>query len=114
VTTDQRVVTKKEIQEVESAKRAGAANAHYRNQAKDTNTKLRQQLSNNRPLRPYHSTAHEQAPGQRCVSLDMAIFRTVFDIAFDATRWRNNRNRWEGLKVKPPPLFSWKPNSFTR
>jgi hypothetical protein len=34
VTTDQRVVAKQEIQEVESAKRAGAPYAHHRNQAK--------------------------------------------------------------------------------
>jgi hypothetical protein len=33
VTTDQRVVAKQEIQEVESAKRAGAPYAHHRNQA---------------------------------------------------------------------------------
>jgi hypothetical protein len=46
VTTDQRVVAKQEIQEVESAKRAGAPYAHHRDQAKDTNTKLRQQLTN--------------------------------------------------------------------
>ena len=45
MTTDQRVVAKQEIQEVESAKRAGAPYAHHRNQAKDTNTKLRRQLS---------------------------------------------------------------------
>jgi hypothetical protein len=37
VTTDQRVVAKQDIQEVESAKRAGAPYAHHRNQAKDTN-----------------------------------------------------------------------------
>jgi hypothetical protein len=48
-----------------------------------------------RPLRPYHSTAHEQAPGQRCFSLDMTIFRAAFDLALDANRWRNNENRWE-------------------
>jgi hypothetical protein len=41
VTTDQRVVAKLDIQEVESAKRAGAPYAHHHNQAKDTNTKLR-------------------------------------------------------------------------
>jgi hypothetical protein len=41
VTTDKRVVAKQEIQEVESAKRAGAPYAHHRNQARDTNTKLR-------------------------------------------------------------------------
>jgi hypothetical protein len=46
VTTDQRVVAKQEIQEVESAKRADPPYARYRNQAKDSNTKLRQQLSN--------------------------------------------------------------------
>ena len=46
VTTDQRVVAKQEIQEVESAKRAGVPYAHHRNQAKDTNTKLRQKLAN--------------------------------------------------------------------
>jgi hypothetical protein len=46
VTTDQRVVAKQENQEVESAKRAGAQYAHHRNQAKDTNMKLRQQLAN--------------------------------------------------------------------
>jgi hypothetical protein len=46
VTTDQRVVAKQEIQEVESAKRAGAPYAHHRNQAKDTNMKLRQQHAN--------------------------------------------------------------------
>jgi hypothetical protein len=40
VTTDQRVVAKQEIQEVESAKRAGEPYAHHRNQAKDTNMKL--------------------------------------------------------------------------
>ena len=34
VTTDQRVVAKQEIQETESAKRAGAPYAHHRNQAK--------------------------------------------------------------------------------
>jgi hypothetical protein len=45
VTTDQRVVAKQGIQEVESAERAGVY-AHHLNQAKDTNTKLRQQLSN--------------------------------------------------------------------
>jgi hypothetical protein len=45
VTTDQCVVAKQEIQEVESAKRAGAPyEHHHRYQAKDTNTKLRQQL----------------------------------------------------------------------
>ena len=32
LTTDQRVVAKQEIQEVESAKRAGAPYAHHRNQ----------------------------------------------------------------------------------
>jgi hypothetical protein len=42
VTTEQRVVAKQEIQEVESAKRGGPPYAHHRNQAKDTNTKLRQ------------------------------------------------------------------------
>jgi hypothetical protein len=36
VTTDQRVVAKQEIQEVESAKRAGAPYARHRNQAKET------------------------------------------------------------------------------
>ena len=46
MTTDQRVVAKQEIQEIESAKRAGAPYAHHRYQAKDTNTKLRQQLAN--------------------------------------------------------------------
>ena len=46
MTTDQRVVAKQEIQEVESAKRAGAPYAHHRNQARDANTKLRQQLAN--------------------------------------------------------------------
>ena len=46
VTTDQRVVAKQEIQEVESAKRAGASYAHHRNQEKDTNMKLRQKLAN--------------------------------------------------------------------
>ena len=46
MTTDQRVVAKQDIQEVESAKRAGAPYAHHRNQARDTNTKLRQQLAN--------------------------------------------------------------------
>jgi hypothetical protein len=46
VSTDvQRVVAKQEIQEVEPAKRAGAQYAHHRNQAKDTNTKLRHQLA---------------------------------------------------------------------
>jgi hypothetical protein len=34
------VVAKQEIQEVESAKRAGAPYAHHRYQARDTNTKL--------------------------------------------------------------------------
>jgi hypothetical protein len=34
VTTDQRVVAKREIQEVEPAKRAGAPYAHHRNQKK--------------------------------------------------------------------------------
>ena len=43
MTTDQRVVAKQEIKDVESAKRAGAPYAHHRNQAKDTNMKLRQQ-----------------------------------------------------------------------
>jgi hypothetical protein len=43
VTTDQRVVAKQEIQEVESAKRAGAPYAHHRNQAKDTNTMFKWQ-----------------------------------------------------------------------
>ena len=38
VTTDQRVVAKQEIQEVESAKRAGAPYAHHRYQARDTNS----------------------------------------------------------------------------
>ena len=33
MTTDQRVVAKQEIQEVESAKRSGAPYAHHRNQA---------------------------------------------------------------------------------
>jgi hypothetical protein len=42
VTTDQRVGANQEIQEIESAKRAGAPYAHHRNQAKDANTKLRQ------------------------------------------------------------------------
>jgi hypothetical protein len=37
VTTDQRVVAKQEIQEVESAKREGALYSHHRNQAKGTN-----------------------------------------------------------------------------
>jgi hypothetical protein len=37
VTTDQRVVAKQDIQDAESAKRAGAPYAHHRNQAKDTN-----------------------------------------------------------------------------
>ena len=46
MTTDQGVVAKQEIQEVESAKRAGAPYAHHRIQAKETNTKLRQNLSN--------------------------------------------------------------------
>ena len=41
VTTDQRVVAKQEIQEVEAAKRAGAPYAHHRYRARDTNTKLR-------------------------------------------------------------------------
>jgi hypothetical protein len=41
VTIDQRVVAKQEIQEVESAKRAGAPYAHHRNQAKDTNIQLK-------------------------------------------------------------------------
>ena len=41
LTTDQRVVAKQEIQEVELAKRAGAPYAHHRYQARDTNTKLR-------------------------------------------------------------------------
>jgi hypothetical protein len=51
VTTDQRVVAKQVIQEFESAKRAGAPYAHHRTEAKDTNTKLRQQLANApRPL----------------------------------------------------------------
>jgi hypothetical protein len=44
VTTDQRVVAKQDIQEVESAKRAGAPHAHHRNEAKDTNMKLRRGL----------------------------------------------------------------------
>ena len=39
VTTDQRVVAKQEIQEVESAKRAGSPYAHHRYQARDTNAK---------------------------------------------------------------------------
>jgi len=46
VTTDQRVVAKQGIQEVESAKRAVEPYARHRNQAKDTNMKLRQQLTN--------------------------------------------------------------------
>ena len=37
VATDLRVVAKQEIQEVESAKRAGSPYAHHRNQAKETN-----------------------------------------------------------------------------
>ena len=41
LTTDQRGVAKQEIQEVESAKRAGAPYAHHRYQARDTNIKLR-------------------------------------------------------------------------
>jgi hypothetical protein len=41
LTTDQRVVAKQEIQEVESAKRAGAPYAYQRYQARDANTKLR-------------------------------------------------------------------------
>jgi hypothetical protein len=45
VTTDQRVVAKQDIQEVESAERAGAPYAHHRNQAKDTNMKLRQAVA---------------------------------------------------------------------
>jgi hypothetical protein len=53
VTTDQRVVAKQEIQEVESAKRAGAQYAHHRNQARDANTKLRQQLANAPRARRY-------------------------------------------------------------
>ena len=40
MTTDERVVTKQEIQEVESAKQAGVPYAHHRYQARDTNTKL--------------------------------------------------------------------------
>ena len=40
VTTDQRVVAKQEIQEVEPAKRAGTPYSHHRYQARDTNTKL--------------------------------------------------------------------------
>jgi hypothetical protein len=42
VTTDQRVVAKQEIQEIESAKQAGAPYSHNRYQASDTNTKLRE------------------------------------------------------------------------
>jgi|AntAceMinimDraft_5_1070358.scaffolds.fasta_scaffold56741_3 hypothetical protein len=42
VTTDQRVVGKQEIQEAESAKRAGAPYAHHRYQARETNKKLKQ------------------------------------------------------------------------
>ena len=53
VTTDQRVVAKQEIQEVESAKRAGAPYAHHRYQARDTNTKLRLQLANAPRARRY-------------------------------------------------------------
>ena len=41
MTTDQRVVAKREIQEVESAKRAGAPYAHHRYQARDTNSILK-------------------------------------------------------------------------
>jgi hypothetical protein len=39
-------VAKQDIQEVESAKRAGAPYSHHRNQAKGTIMKLRQQLAN--------------------------------------------------------------------
>jgi hypothetical protein len=53
VTTDQRAVAKQEIQDAEQAKRAGAPYAHHRNQAKDTNTKLRQKLANAPRARRY-------------------------------------------------------------
>jgi hypothetical protein len=53
VTTDQRVVAKQDIQEVESAKRAGAPYSHHRNQAKDKNIKLQQKLSNAPRARRY-------------------------------------------------------------
>ena len=46
VTTNQRVVAKQEIQEVESAKRAGAPYAHHRYQARDTNTKRVEEFKN--------------------------------------------------------------------
>jgi hypothetical protein len=53
VTTDQRVVAKQEIQEVESAKRAGEPYAHHRYQARDTNTKLH--LATRYPIRTLHT-----------------------------------------------------------
>jgi hypothetical protein len=59
VTTDQRVVAKQEIQEVESAKRAGAPYAHHRNQAREANTKLRQQLANAPRARRYRDKRPE-------------------------------------------------------
>jgi hypothetical protein len=46
VTTDQRVVAKQEMQEVESANRAGAPYAHHHYQVRDKNIKLLQQLAN--------------------------------------------------------------------
>ena len=59
MTTDQRVVAKQDIQEVKSAKRAGAPYAHHRNQARDANTKLRQQLANAPRARRYRDETFE-------------------------------------------------------
>ena len=62
LTTDQRVVAKQEIQEVESANRAGAPYAHHRNQARDANTKLRQQLGFGRCSPSTTSTTPRTSP----------------------------------------------------
>jgi len=53
MTTDQRVVAKQDIQEVESTKRAAASYAHHRYQAKDANMKLRQKIANAPRARRY-------------------------------------------------------------
>jgi hypothetical protein len=55
VTTDQRVVAKQEIQEVESAKRAGAPYAHHRGAAAGISTQTLSQEEGATTLEPLHA-----------------------------------------------------------
>jgi hypothetical protein len=100
VTTDQRVVAKQEIQEAESAKRAGVPYSHHRNQAKDTNTILGEHLPK--------PTRREKAALRRGRKLEVAQ-GTVYISKPERSwirpwRWccrRQQRSYWGGIYVHP-------------